>query len=200
VQLGYSHPEAQAAALEVLIARGLTNPRKTRIAEFKRSGSREALSAELERLCERCSQRPPPSGRRRVPVGEPSECERCGGSPNKVAVEEAARLFRMRGLRRLLIVGGAPKVHQEFRDLWPDDLELRIVPGDERHNATDARAQLRWADLVIVAGGSILPHKISLLYTATTGAVAAKVIQVNRRGVEALASRLSQHLLNATRA
>ena len=133
-------------------------------------------------------------GRRPVAADDPTRCERCGGSNNRLAMERAIAAFRARGYRRLVVVGGAPGVHQALLSLWPADLELRIVDGDDRnHTRTDARAQLRWADVVVVWGGTVLAHKVSLLYTGSQGDDRGKVISLNRRGVAALAERLAAH-------
>lgn len=194
-ELGYRAPGAQAAAVEVLAGAGLTNPRKTKIAAAKRDRCRAVLAAALVRLCERCLPGPDGDERRRVPVAEPTECELCEGSNNKLAVDRAISAFRRRGLRRLVVVGGSPSVHQELRALWPGDLELRIVDGrDRRQDRALARANVEWADVVIVWGSTVLDHRVSTLYTGQEGDGRRKVIAVGRRGVEALAEGVVRHL------
>jgi hypothetical protein len=193
-ELGYSHPEAQREALAVLEAARLTNARKSRIALAKRERCQAALAAALVRRCDRCGRRDGPAdGRRPVPVGRADECDVCGGSPNRLAVRDAATAFRARGLARLAVVGGSPAAREELRELWPADLELKLVDGTGRHDRKAASAVLRWADVVLVWGSTPLDHRVSTLYTAAP-AGGAGVVGVTRRGVEALAEALRRHL------
>jgi hypothetical protein len=192
--LGYTHAEAQEAAIEALIEAGLTNARKTGITTAKGDRVREVLSGALVRLCHRCQAHAAADGRRVVPCGHPTECDRCGGSPNAHALERAWAAMRERTLRKLLVVGGSPAVHTELRSRWPSDLELRIVPGDGNHDQGSAGQNLRWADVVVVLGGSILAHKVSTLYTRPDGREAWKVVTVHRRGVSVLAEEVLRHV------
>ena len=189
-ELGYGHPDAAEAALAVLYAAGLTNPRKTSIAASKAGRAREALEAALARRCARCASLSPPDGRVPVPVDDPARCDVCGGSANRLAVRRATEACRRAGLRRILVVGGAPGVHTALRDLWPEDPELRIVEGTERHTRTDAVANLAWADVVLLWAPTALAHRVSELYTRPAR---AHVIPVHRRGIEALADVLAEH-------
>jgi hypothetical protein len=193
-ELGYAHPEAQRAAIEALVAAGLTTQKKTGIAASKRRKCRDVLSQALVRLCERCRTDHVSDGRMVVPTAHRAECDQCAGSRNRLAMQRAAEVFRRHGLRRLVVVGGSPGVHRELKALWPSDLQLRVVPGTDRHVEAAARANVAWADVVIVWGSSELAHKVSRLYTAITGPDARKVISVDRRGIQALAERISRHL------
>ena len=129
-----------------------------------------------------------------VPVARPTDCERCGGSANRLAVTAAADAFRRRGLAKLVVVGGSQGVHESLKEMWPADLEIRIVDGTVRHRARDAKSHLAWADVVVVWGSSELNHSVSVLYTGPGRPDAAKVISVHRRGIEALAERIASHL------
>jgi hypothetical protein len=189
--LGYGHPQALARALEVLVARGLTIPRKTAIAAEKRPRIVAALEAALVRLCSRCIGEPPKDGRVPVPVEDATDCQRCGGSSNRLALQRAAEACRRRGVRRVVVVGGAPGIHKVLRQLWPNGIDLRIVSGTERHTGLQARANLDWADVVVVWAATELDHKVSLLYTK---ARSRKVVVAPRRGIEALAKAIVEHL------
>lgn len=191
-ELGYGSSKAQDIATEVLVAAGLTKAHKKNIALEKRERVREVLAQALIRLCPGCASLAEP-GKRQVPCGHPSECEECGGAPNRLALTRAAQAFRQRGLRRLLVVGGAPSAHEVLRSEWPTDLALRIVDGEPSHSLTAATANLEWADVVVVWGATILPHCTSRHYTRHYRH-SAKVIQLRRRGVESLAHRLIEHL------
>ncbi len=193
-ELGYGHPDAARAAVDLLVAAGLTNEKKVGIAANKKERCRAILSQALVRLCGRCMALPRGDARPAVPALEPRFCEVCQGSPNRLAVRRAAEVFRRKRLRRLVVVGGAPGVHKVLEELWPDDLELRIVSGTERHTGESARTNLGWGDAVAVWGSTELNHKVSLLYTRNDGVNAHKVFTVHRRGIEALAQALLDHL------
>lgn len=189
-ELGFGHPEATEMALSVLVAAGLTNPRKTGIAASKRSRVQEALEGTLVRRCARCADIPAADGFAAVPVEDAAFCDFCGGSPNRVALRRAADACRKAGLTRVLVVGGAPGVHAALRALWPPDLELRILGGTDRHTQTEAAANLAWAHVVLVWAPTVLAHRVSELYTRPRR---AHVVPVHRRGIEALADALARH-------
>lgn len=84
-------------------------------------------------------------------------------------------------------------MHSEIRTLAPDDIELRIIPGDGNENEKSARSHLAWADLVVVWGGSILSHRVSDLYTESRSRTKGKVVSLQRRGIGALARRILEH-------
>ncbi|MFN8178204.1 MAG: hypothetical protein U0167_09755 [bacterium] len=190
-ELGYGAPEALARALEVLYASGLTNPRKTGIAASKEARVREVLADTLIRRCARCAADGRGDGRIPVPVEDPRQCDSCGGSANRVALARAADACRRGGIGRVLVVGGAPGVHAALSSEWPTDLALRIVSGTSRHTRQDAAAQLAWADVVLVWGATQLDHRVSDHYTR---AGSPKVVVVRRRGIEALADALAEHV------
>jgi len=190
-ELGYGHPQAMSRAVEVLCATNLTNPRKTGIAAEKRPRIVAALEAALMRLCGRCTWEPPQDGRDVVPVEDAAHCERCGGSPNRLALHRAAEACRRHGVRHVVVVGGAPGIHKVLSGLWPRDIDLRIVPGTDRHTLPQARTNVAWADVVVVWAATELDHKVSVLYTK---ARSGKVVVAPRRGIEALAGAIIEHL------
>ena len=108
-------------------------------------------------------------------------------------MNQAWTALRRKALRRVLIVGGGPGVHSEIRMMAPDDIELRIVPGDANENEKSARSNLAWADLVVVWGGSILSHRVSTLYTDPSSRTKGKVVSLQRRGLAALAKRIREY-------
>jgi hypothetical protein len=190
-ELGYGHPQALVRALEVLVLANLTNPRKAAIAVEKRPRVAAALEDALVRLCARCIGEPPNDGREAVPVEEATHCERCGGSRNRLALQRAAEACRRRGVGRVVVVGGAPGIHKVLSRIWPKGIDLRIVSGTDRHTGPQARTNVDWADVVLVWASTELDHKVSILYTK---ARSGKVVVATRRGIEALAETLVEHL------
>jgi hypothetical protein len=189
-ELGYGHPMAQLRAMEILVEAGLTSGKKSGIAAEKRALVRDLLKRNLVRQCPRCRE----EGRREsVPTERDNDCESCGGSLNRGAMNQAWSALRKGSLRRVLIVGGGPGVHSEIRSLVPEDIELRIVPGDGNENEKSARSNLAWADLVVIWGGSILSHRVSGLYTEARSREKGKVVSLQRRGIAALAKRIREH-------
>jgi hypothetical protein len=72
-------------------------------------------------------------------------------------------------------------------------LELRLVDGVERRTKAQARGDIGWADVVVVCGASELYHRVSELYTRDPLA-RAKLAVSTRRGVEAIANAVTEHL------
>ncbi|MCI0636558.1 MAG: hypothetical protein L0206_21955, partial [Actinobacteria bacterium] len=149
----------------MLCAANLTNPRKTGIAAEKRSRVVAALEAALVRHCGRCTRESPMDGRLAVPAEDAAHCERCGGSPNRLALHRAGEACRRHCVRHVVVVGGAPGIHKALSDLWPRDIDLRIVSGTDRHTLPQARTNIAWADVVVVWAATELDHKVSTLYT-----------------------------------
>jgi hypothetical protein len=191
-ELGYSHPEAMGAARTVLIAERLTNARKTNIHIDKIERCRAVLASALIRLCNRC-QKHPVDGRRLVPIRFPRECDSCHGQPNVNAMDRAIAACQRADIARIVLVGGAPVVHQELQQRWLEHLSIRIVPGDKRHTQQEARQNLQWAQVILVLGSTHLPHHISDLYTKALGDDFAVVVSVRRTGIEAIAVELQRH-------
>jgi hypothetical protein len=60
-------------------------------------------------------------------------------------------------------------------------------------NGSDALRDCAWADLLVVWAPTPLPHKVSGLYRPEVCGVARRVT-VHRRGIEALATEVCDHL------
>jgi len=138
-----------------------------------------------EARCDECARYPVPEGARVVPATAAVACASCGGSVNKRAAMELVDTFRQHQLHRLLVVGGGPGTAEELRALLDGQIDVRIVDGESHRNATQADAELRWADVVVVWSSTILPHKVSKLYTDARE-FRDKLVTVPRRGVAAL--------------
>ncbi len=139
----------------------------------------------VEARCDECMHYPAPAGVRLVPATGEMACAACGGSVNKRAALSLVETFRAHNLNRLLVVGGGPGTAEELRALLDGPIEVRIVDGESYRNATQAEAELRWADVVAVWSSTILPHKVSKLYTDARE-FRDKLVTVPRRGVAAL--------------
>lgn len=187
--LGLGSADAERAR-SLLEAQGITNPRKSRISEEKLDRARDAIDARFARFCPACAQRTDAGGREVVLVPA-SACARCGGSRNDRALIEMVEACESAGLRRLIVVGGSPDVRREFGSLG-GGLELRLIDGTERRTRVEALRDLEWADLVVIGGSSELGHKVSNLYTGATSPT--PVVTAARRGVEAIAGEVVEHL------
>jgi hypothetical protein len=150
----------------------------------------------IEPRCAACMRFPARPGVRLVPAKDDAACVACGGSVNRRAALSLIEAFRSRKLGRLLVVGGGPGTAEELRALLNRDIDVRIVDGESYRNATQAEAELRWADVVAVWSSTILPHKVSKLYTDTRE-FRDKLVTVPRRGVAALCQMVVDKLAAA---
>lgn len=186
-ELGLEAEQARRARA-ALEESGLTNPRKQRLSAAKLPAARAALDARFARLCRQCA--PLAGSGREVLSVRPERCERCGGSANRRALDELASACTRAGVRRMVVVGGSPSVRRELATL-AGALELRLVDGTERRTSAQAANDLAWADLVVVCGASELAHRVSTLYTRERS---ARLVVSPRRGVEAIAESVLEHL------
>lgn len=195
-EAGYGTEASRQRARQLMEQERLTRPGKQRISEEKLPRVQALLSERFYLACTRaeCQQAARADGRE-VLVAEPrSACERCGGSDNRRAEVTLLEACQKHGIRKLVIVGGSPSVREELDEKLGDELELRMVDGTERRTGDRAKADLEWADLVLVWGASELHHKVSTLYMQSSPALRQKVIHVARRGVAALLSAAVEHL------
>lgn len=193
--LGYGLADDQARARTALEQKGLTRAGKARISDEKLPRVRALLAATFAVLCGNplCAAAAA-RGRvvvRAVPL---TLCEHCGGSDNKKAFLRLEALAARARVSKMVIVGGSPSVREELRALSPPSWQLRLVDGTERRTSAQAAADLEWADLVLVWGGSELDHKVSKLYTDAPPALRKKIVQLARRGVAALLHAAADHL------
>ena len=152
----------------------------------------------VERRCQGCMRYPARAGVKLVPTESDADCAVCRGSVNKRACLTLVDAFRARQLRRLLVVGGGPGTAEELRALLGDLIDVRIVDGESYRNATQAEAELRWADVVAVWSSTILPHKVSKLYTDPRE-FRDKLVTVPRRGVAALCQTVTDKVTSRPR-
>lgn len=185
--LGYAADTARPIARAALEVAGLTSARKQRIAATKLDAVKDLLAARFLLACARATCRAAGAGRTVLDAAQPTDCGVCGGSENRAAVDRAVAALTARGRRRIVVVGGSPATHEELRALVGGRLDLRLVSGTERRTGRDAKADLAWADVVVIWGSTELDHKVSKLYT---DARERRVVTCPRRGVAALAETL----------
>ena len=193
---GFVAPASVATARGVLEAAGLTRPGKERMADEKLDRARDALSRDLVRHCSdpACVAAVAGDGRLAVETDR-ANCSICSGSNNTRALRRMATDCATAGVRRVLIIGGRPPMWAEMdRTLRGASLELRFVDGTSKlPSGADALRDCAWADLLVVWAPTPLPHKVSDLSRPDVCGVARRVV-VHRRGIEALAMEVVDHL------
>lgn len=194
-ELGFGLPEALGKGRAALEAAQLTRPGKKRMSDEKLTRAAEELSRQFFLHCESpaCRAVAQQSGRAPLRADRKSACGACSGSDNRRAEASFVDACRERGVRRVVIVGGSPAVRDELAQAVGKALELRMIDGTERRTSDRARADVDWADLVLLWGASELHHKVSWLYTQAPAA-RNKVVHVAKRGVAALLQAGVEHL------
>lgn len=192
---GFVRPDSAASARDALEAAGLTRPGKARMADEKLDRARDTIGHAIVRHCAdaACTDAVAEDGRLAVETDKP-HCSICSGSNNTRALRRMAASCALAGVRRVLVLGGRPPMWQEMeRELAPK-LQLRFVDGTSKlPNGSDALRDCAWADLLVIWAPTPLPHKVSGLYRQDVCTVARRVT-VHRRGIEALATEVCEHL------
>ena len=150
------------------------------------------LDDRVDLLCgsERCPGRP---GTVRIDVA-PERCDVCGGSDIKRAAHGFFDACVAAGVKRVRIVGGSPPYRKQLASLTSEDgrVDLKLISGTGRRTKTDARADQKHSDLVVLWGATILDHSVSQNYETGRG----RVIPVAHRGIarmlELVADKLSR--------
>lgn len=196
--LGMSGPLAERARA-TLEQSGLTRPGKQRIAVAKLDAVTVAIDEGYARLCESCSRLPGARARagigggdRELALVDQAHCTRCRGSNNLRAVQAMLEACSRHGVGHLLLVGGSPQIREELGDL-AGAIELRMIDGTVTRAAAAARADIVWADVIVVCGSSELAHKVSDLYTRDARS-RGKLVKIRRRGIETIATAVVEHL------
>lgn len=180
--LGFTQPY-RARARAALEAAGLTRPGKTRISGDKREKVAAALGEVFALHCQaqECITFAHRSGKVILLAEQKQHCSRCGGSENARAATELIES----GLRRLVVVGGTPATREELERLLGSAIELRLVDGTHHRPPERARADLDWAERVLLWGATELHHKVSKQY-ADVSATKHKIVHIPRRGISQL--------------
>jgi hypothetical protein len=125
-------------------------------------------------------------------------CCVCGGSVNERARARIHAASLASGARRFVVVGGSPGARDEVAAggaRWdrviggPPGIEWRFVDGSGRHTESAARANIAWADLVVVWVPTRLGHAVSDQYTGQGRHPQTAVCTL--RGIGALADAIA---------
>jgi hypothetical protein len=192
---GFDTAEALHEGRVALERHKLTRPGKQAFVSEKLPRARAVLAASLVRTCAGCrpSARGVP-GRLAVEVSA-THCQLCAGSNNRRAVTRCIDAMAKRGIGRVVIVGGTPVQQHDVRQLFgASGVALRFIDGTRAsHSQKDAEHNKRWADLIVVWAPTPLRHAVSELYTEQRYE-GLKVVQVPRRGIEALCDEVVRAL------
>lgn len=120
----------------------------------------------------------------------PERCEVCGGSDIRRGLRRFSEALMLEALLRVVIVGGSPSYHRMLRDGVDKRVDIRLVAGDARRTRSQAQADLSWAQLVIIWGGTILDHKVSELYQDSQ----ARTLRIANRGLSGLLDQATRAL------
>lgn len=172
-----------APAFAVLERAGLSNAKKQRISASKRNQAERALAEALIRVCNRgdCRTAARDDLRETVDAATQADCEICGGSSQRDAVDRMIAACARAGVVRVVVVGGSPVYREVLHRHVAGRLELRLIDGQTARTQRDADADVKWADLVLIWGPTQLDHKVSELYSGP------KVVIVRRRSPAQLA-------------
>jgi hypothetical protein len=190
---GFGAASGRSAARAALEQKGLTRAGKQRLSNEKLERAAALLLERFFLHCQNaeCVASAAHSGKAAVACEPKSACQSCGGSDNQRAAADFAQAF---GRGKLVVVGGSPSVWDELQRLFAGKLELRLVDGTQRLTADHAKADLEWADLVLLWGATELHHKVSMQYTNAPAALKRKVLHVARRGIAALLAAGTEHV------
>jgi hypothetical protein len=128
-------------------------------------------------------------------------CCVCGGSANERARARIYAACIASGARRIVVVGGSPSHWDELAEpgpRWerevagPLGIEWRFVDGSGRHTETAARANIAWADLVVIWAPTRLGHTVSDQYTG--GGRRPRTATCMRKGFGAIADTIATAL------
>jgi len=111
----------------------------------------------------------------------------CGGQRNSRGRASDPRAYRAPGCAAWSWSPARRRTHAELRAAIGDRLDARLINGTERRTGRNAKADLAWADLVIVWGGTELGHKVSKLCTDGND---DHVVTCPRRGIAGLATTM----------
>ncbi|MEW5737743.1 MAG: hypothetical protein AB1938_02395 [Myxococcota bacterium] len=196
-EAGFALPDVKKQARAALEEAGLTRPGKSRLSTEKLARAQATLSARFFLHCAtpECVSFAKASGKEPVRCEPKGTCQRCGGSDNQRAARDLLEACRLRGYSKLVIVGGSPSVREELLRLVGAAIELRLVDGTKARPIEQAKADLAWADVVLLWGSTELHHKVSNQYQdSAQGAARKKLVHVPKRGIAQLLSGAVEHL------
>ena len=194
--LGFGQePEASNARRRLEEAR-LTRPGKVRISSDKVGRVTTCLNHNFALVCGRelCTASVPANVE--LVIVDGPRCRVCRGSDARRAGMRLREALRAAGRSRLrlMVVGGAAGTSAELKSLDLGPVKMRSIFGDRPQGLNGVRADLAWADLLVVWSATELAHKVSVPYVTTAHAYGVPIITCPRRGVAALVDTLTQHV------
>jgi hypothetical protein len=195
--LGFALTDSLALARRALIDAGLTRDGKARLSTHKLTHAETLLRERFFLHCAapECVAFARASGRQLVACDPKTTCQRCGGSDNQRAVSDLLAACASRRVAKIVIVGGSPTTRHELDRLIGEALQVRLVDGTRARPMEQAKADLAWADLVLLWGATELHHKVSNQYQASAiGDGRRKLVHIPKRGIAQLLSGAIDHL------
>lgn len=193
---GYGLAASKQLARGALEGAGLTRSGKQRLSTEKLARAQHVLDEQFFLHCSSADCMAFAKGTGKVLVAcEPrTACGRCGGSTNQRAVTELLEA----GAKRVAIVGGSPTLRQALESMVEGvALELRLVDGTRARPLDQAKADLLWADVVVLWGATELHHKVSNQYQDAAAQVPEwkrKLVHVPKRGIAQVLAGAIEHL------
>ena len=114
-------------------------------------------------------------------------------SRNWIAVRKMLVTCEAKGVTRLAIVGGSPNLRRELRALVGSTVRIRLVDGTRRLTQRDAGGIVDWADRIVILGSTQIAHRVSRHFVRDPRS-RGKLVVVQRRGIEAIATEIIRHL------
>jgi len=193
-EFGFVAPAERAAALAVLVRRGLTRPGKSAISTTKLLEVQGLLETTFALSCGACMstvRKARPDAQLLVVADE--RCENCEGSDHRAAALRFITACQRGQVDRVVIVGGNPTSREALKRLL-GALRVELVDGTGTMTAQRARKMREGADLVLIWGKTQLAHRVSTLFTSARD---PKVVTAAKRGIGGLLDEGTKHLARA---
>lgn len=159
---------------------------------FVERGSTDIAHLMQDKVTWRCDTCATDAGAALVVPVESAACEVCGGSAIEAAANHLRTRCRATQVRKLLIIGGSPAYHTLLQRVLPpsSDLELRMMRGDKRLDATRAAQQVAWCDKGFIWAPTILDHAVSAVFFGPR--ISTIPVRGVRRFLSAMAERIAE--------
>lgn len=193
--LGYNDESAMAAAWLTLEREGLVEPRKRVIAKRHLARVRRILKPEKTQVCSNiCSYitKALQGDSREHLLVDPISCQVCLGSRNRQVAASMSTVLRIKGISKVVVVGGSEQVQDELAKLLQGKgIQFRFINGQKSSGNKVAQNNRRWAELVII-WPHFLKHSQSWGYTVEASE-GKDFIVVRRGGIKELCMEVVRH-------
>jgi len=138
-------------------------------------------------------------------VAGANDCKICAGHVDKRWFAYLTHECQLAGVRRLLVIGGAPEHNARLHTLSEGaPIDLRVVSIDEEISQGRARGRVDGCDALVIWNENVVPHEVSQIYRSAAEEINRLTVQIPGADtrVETLArftiNRLArQHILKA---